>query len=171
MVDDPCPLVLIIKVQSPAAALGSCPPGNYDELVTNGEVFSCLSPSRGPTQSASRTTIVRTSTPLWAALQSFIWKQLCQPLLLFLETTVGHAVLWVDMEYHAGNHRALQHNGSSGFHLKPDGVDSTLILVSSENGSKNSLRKLLSTNSLLVHEWSTEHHSSRVQKKSSAVCT
>lgn len=133
--------------KSTASCLGSssCSPGNYDGLVTDGEIFSCLSPSRGLNQRASQTALGGTSTLHWAAMQSFIWKRLCQALVLFLEATVGHAGLWLDMEYHAVNHRELQDNRSGRFRLEPDWLHNILIPVSSDNGSKNGSRKLLST--------------------------
>ena len=55
--------------------------------------------------------------------------------MLFLEATVGHAGLRLDMEYHAVDHRELQGNRRGGFRLGADSTD-ILIPVSSDNGSK-----------------------------------
>ncbi len=59
-------------------------------------------------------------------MQSFIWKRLCQALLLFLEATVGHAGLRLDMEYDAVKHGELQDNKKGRFRLEPDGLDNIL---------------------------------------------
>lgn len=70
-----------------------------------------------------------------AAMQSFIWKQLCQAVVLFLEAavcTVGHAGLRLDMEYHAVNHRELRGNRQAGFQVEPDRPNSILIAVSTD---------------------------------------
>lgn len=61
----------------------------YDGLVTDGEIFSCVFSSRGLNHSALQTVLRGISTLLCAAMQSFIWKQLCQALVLFLEATIG----------------------------------------------------------------------------------
>lgn len=92
-----------------------------------------------------QTTLVSASTLRRAAVQSFIWKRLCQPLVLFLDAPAGHPGLWVGLEYHAANHRELRDNGSGSFRPEPDWLHNILIPVSSHNGSKNGLRRLPST--------------------------
>ena len=53
MVDDPCsPCAHYERGES---CIGSCPPGNYNGLVTEGESFCCLSPSGGLNKRALRT--------------------------------------------------------------------------------------------------------------------
>lgn len=51
----------------------------------------------------------------------------------------------MDLEYHAANHRELPDNGRGRFCLEPDRLDNILIPVSSDNGSKNGLRRPPST--------------------------
>lgn len=60
-------------------------------------------------------------------------------------STVRHAGLRLDVDYHAVNHRELQNNRRGRFRLEPDWLNNILIPASSDNGSKNGLRKLPST--------------------------
>lgn len=60
-------------------------------------------------------------------------------------STVRHAGLRLDVDYHAVNHRERQYNRRGRFRLEPDWLNNILIPASSDNGSKNGLRKLLST--------------------------
>lgn len=61
--------------------------------------------------------------------------------MLFLDATVEHLGLRVDLEYHAANHRELRDNGSGRFGPEPDRLHNILIPASSDNGSENGLRK------------------------------
>lgn len=143
MVDDPCPPALIIKAES----CGSCSqrsPGNYDSLVTDGGIFAVCPPEEERIKEPrSQTTPGGTSTLHWAAMQSFIWKRLCQASVLFLEAIVGRAGLWLDMEYRAANRREPQENRGGRFLLEPDWLDRILIPASSDNGSKNGVEQQL----------------------------
>lgn len=91
-----------------------------------GKSSSCLSSSRGLEFKEPRR-LGGASTLLWAAMQSFIWKQLCQTLVLFLEATVGRAGPRLDMECCAVNLQGAA--GSSERWIHPGTrLDNALIL-------------------------------------------
>lgn len=127
---------------SPGSCGGSrsCPPRNYDELVTDGEIFSCLSAPRGQNQRASDNTCGRVD----AALS-------CRAI-IHLETVMS--ALGAVFRRHSracrppsglGLARSTP-QGSCGVGLaQPDRLGNILIPVSSDGGSKQGLRRPPST--------------------------
>lgn len=64
-------------------------------------------------------------------MQSFIWKQLCQALVLFLEATIGTVGLagfWLDKEYHVVKYRDIKDIRGGRFRLEPDWLSRAFAL-------------------------------------------
>ncbi len=136
---------LIIKAQSPAEAVANVHLAIMTAGWLMGESYPVCPPQEDWIKGASQTALGGTSTLCWAAMQSFIWKRLCQALLLFLEATVGHAGLRLDMEYDAVKHRELQDNKWGRFRLEPDRLNNILIPKSSDSASNSGVKQGLWT--------------------------
>lgn len=82
----------------------SCPPCNYDELVTGWEIFSCLAALGGQNQRASDNTCRRIKAA--PSCRAIIHLEMVMSALsaVFRRYSRASRALSIDLEYHAANH-------------------------------------------------------------------